>query len=311
MALDEVLRWRPPGAGRPAGKSGKKPGRDKAAGRWPALPLLGLRRRRTNRIKSSRRAGAAFFNLARLRSIGLGLSGLIALAVVSLGLVAGYQALLVSPFFRLEKLSLSGQEQLDRYEIMRLAGLTPGVNLLKLDLDLVRARLTSSPWVEAVSLRRVLPDELRLHLQERKPQALLSAGELWYLDGRGRPFKKVEAGERLDLPVVSGIDEKEIDTPEGRRDLALALEIIGLLAQKEAPVKLAKVSEIRFSRPQGVVLLPVADNPRIILGRGRMGPKMDNWRRVLSDLSAKGLAQRVDYIDLRLEDRAFVGLKAR
>ena len=292
MALDGVLKiwpW-PSGAGRKTGsdrataKAGRK-ARSAAKGKsrlglWPAL-----------------------------RSAGFALVGLAALVAVSLGLVVSYQALLISPFFALERLSLSGQERLQREEILKLAGIGPGVNLLKLDPRALVLRLESSPWVEKAQVRRVLPDELRIHIQEKKPWVLLHADGLWYLDRIGQPIKRIEPGEMFNLPIITGLTQKALESPQGRRDLAEAMDVVAKLSRGDAPLALDQVSEIRFSLGSGVTILPLAESPRVILGRGGIALKMEHWRKVLADLEAKGIGPRVEYIDLRLGDKAFVGLK--
>ena len=293
MALDGVLKIRPWSL-----KTGRAKGAKSAAAR------------RAPRGGSQDRAARVARWWTALKSAGLVLVGLTVLCAVSLGLVVSYQALLVSPFFALKNLSVSGQERLGREEVLRLAGIAPGMNLLKVNPKAVIQRLESSPWVEKAQLRRVLPDELRIHVQERRPWALLNSDGLWYLDRLGRPIKRIEAGEEFNLPVVSGLTQESAQTAQGRQDLSEAMEILSRLSRPGAPLILDQVSEIRYQLGSGATVLPVSPGPKVILGRGRMGLKMEHWQKVLADLRGKGMVSQVEYIDLRLGDKAFVGLKA-
>ncbi len=294
MALDGVLKIRP----------------------WP-VKAGRAQGNKTSSARTAKKAGADSRSRLipgwwrALKSAGFCLVGLIALSAVSLGLVVSYQALLVSPFFALEDLSISGQERLSRQDIQRLAGIGPGMNILKMNPKEMIQKLESSPWVEKAQIRRVLPDELRIHIQERRPWALLNSDGLWYLDRLGRPIKRIEAGEEFNLPVISGLDPQAAQTPQGRQDLVEAMEIVAKLSRSDTPLILDQVSEIRFSLGNGATVLPLSPGPRVVLGRGRVSLKLEHWRKVLADLRAKGILSQVEYIDLRLGDKAFVGLKAR
>ncbi|MBW1711959.1 MAG: FtsQ-type POTRA domain-containing protein, partial [Deltaproteobacteria bacterium] len=246
----------------------------------------------------------------RVKFTALALIGLAGLGLASLGLVAGYQALLTSPFFEMKRLTISGHQRLSRTEITKLTGLKPGMSLLRLNLKAVRTRLEASPWVAQAHLRRVLPDELRIHLVERRPRAILAAGDLWYVDDQGQVFKKVNPKKRLDMPVISGLDPGQLDLAPAKADLAQSLKILRLLSRPGAPLGLNQLSEIQFSPASGAILHPLTQGPRIILGRGLIGLKIKHWRQVKADLTSKGLWSQIAYIDLRFKDRAFVGLRS-
>ena len=121
---------------------------------------------------------------------------------------------------------------------------------------------------------------------------------------------RIEAGEEFNLPIITGLGQEAAQTAQGRQDLAEAMEIVARLSRAGSPLLLDQVSEIRFSLGSGATILPLSSGPRIILGRGGMELKVEHWKKVLADLEDKGIRTRVDYIDLRLGDKAFVGLKA-
>jgi len=259
--------------------------------------------------RANRKRRPKVSTLTSLRRTGLIAAGVTALVGLSLGLVIGYQALAESQTFRLTRLSLTGSEQLQRAEILKMAGIEPGMSLLKLDAEAVRQRLMASPWVSQARVRRVLPDELRIDLIERRPVAVVMASKPAYLGAEGRIFKKVEPGENLDLPVISGLSNEALKLAAGREDLRRARDVLARLAGARTPLPLERLSEIEINQRLGLVLLPLDKGPRIILGRGGdVGIRFEHWRRVKSDLKAKGLWEKVSYIDLRLDDRAYIGL---
>jgi len=259
--------------------------------------------------KANRWTRARVSWLARLKLAGLGLSGLALLSAFSLGLIVAYQALLEARFFGLAKLTLNGQERLDREEVLRLAGLRPGVSLLKLDLKAARLRLLDSPWVAEARVRRVLPDELRIDLTERRPLAVVMAGRPSFVDGEGVVFKTLEPGENIDLPVISGLEAGRLNRPEGRRALAGAVEVLRLLQAGRTPLGPSQISEIHVENSWSLALVPLSPGPIVRLGLEEPGARLEQWARVRSDLQAKGLWPQVAYIDLRFRNQAFVGLK--
>src|SRR4030042_2001295 len=67
-------------------------------------------------------------------------------------------------------------------------------------------RIRVNPWIRHVSVGREFPGRLVIVIQGRKPVALLEKGNaLYLLDNDGTPFKKLEAGEVNDLPVLTGL----------------------------------------------------------------------------------------------------------
>ncbi len=244
----------------------------------------------------------------RVKSFGLGLTLLGGLSVVSLGLVVGYQVLMASSLFQLTRLSVVGQRHLDQSQVMALAGLKLGVSLLELDLTAVESRLKASPWVARVSARRILPDELRIHLTERRPVAVILTDKAWCLGDEGVVFAADEVAKSLDLPVITGLDPERLDRHEERRSLSAAREVIRLLDGRGAPLSSSQISEIQVTAEQGLIVHPLDRGPRVILGSGGFGLKLERWRKVKSDLESRGLWSRAKYVDLRIIDRAYVGL---
>ena len=232
-------------------------------------------------------------------------------------LVAGYQALLGSSVFRLTKVRMNGLARLDQGQAMTIMGVGPGASLLKIDTEALRLRLLTSPWVAAAQVRRIWPDELHVEVVERRPQAVVMTGRPWYVDETGLVFKTIAPGEAPDLPVITGIREESLGAPQTRQKLQTALRLIEALATPGAPLGLAQLSEIRLSASQGLVIHPLAAPgggraPKIILGH-KLGEKeiqekFRRWRVVMNDLEIRRQWRRVEYLDLRVDERVYVGL---
>ncbi|MBW2618222.1 MAG: FtsQ-type POTRA domain-containing protein [Deltaproteobacteria bacterium] len=262
------------------------------------------------KVRANRRPVRKLSWPARIRLILIGTAFLTTLVAVSLGLVAGYQALAAGDLFFLKRVTLSGQERLDREQVLALAGLKEGQRLLELKPALLRRRLLASPWVAQAQVRLIPPDEVKIHLVERRPTALVMAASPWFMDGQGVIFKAMEPGEWTDLPVITGLEGQDPRQAAGTEIMNRVREVLDFLSRPDAPLPLAQLSEIRIEPGQALALYPLTGGGRILLGSGRIEEAARRWQRVRADLTAKGLWSRVAYVDLRFKNRAFVGFKA-
>ncbi len=62
--------------------------------------------------------------------------------------------------FRIVSLALSGNQHVSREEILAVAGVTGHTSLLFLDVETVRERLKTNPWIADASVLKLYPGEL-------------------------------------------------------------------------------------------------------------------------------------------------------
>ena len=104
------------------------------------------------------------------------------------------------------KVEVRGSRFLSEGEVRELLGPAVGENILNLDIDALKARLRSSPWVADATVTRTLPDTLRVEMRERVPLALAELERLYLMDGDGALIDIY--GPRtaaFDLPIVRGL----------------------------------------------------------------------------------------------------------
>jgi cell division protein FtsQ len=228
--------------------------------------------------------------------------------VVSLLWVAAtetYEAITRLTFFSLEKIEISRLEKSSRSEILALAGLKPGDPMLKLDLNKIGARLEKNPWIETVRLRRRFPGTLAVDITERKEVAIANLGYLFYIDTKGKIFKPLTEGDRLDYPIVTGITEEDLNKdPEGTKNMIVtALGIIDLL-RKGTVFKLEDISEIHLDKGYGYTLFTANSGIPVRLGNGDFSEKLARLSRIYPDLATHMTA--LEYIDLNYSDKIVV-----
>ena len=107
--------------------------------------------------------------------------------------------------FRISEVALAGEREVDRGEILVLAGISDRSSLLFLDASRARARLLANPWIAEATVLKLYPDRLRIEIKERLPYAL------WQKDGRvaliaadGTVLETVAPPRFGNLPLVVG-----------------------------------------------------------------------------------------------------------
>ena len=122
-----------------------------------------------------------------------------------LGLQQGYQYVTTSAHFEARAVAFEPTPHLSAERLAELMGLPPGTNILAVDVDAMRSKIEADPWVASATVQRELPDTLHVTVQEHEPVAVLLAGYFYLLNREGEPFKRIETGERGELPVITGV----------------------------------------------------------------------------------------------------------
>lgn len=251
-----------------------------------------------NRLK--RRAGDV------LRETGRAILLTGAVAGAAFVLLAAFDLMIRSPFFSVRETVVRGCKELTEKDIVALAAVRSAPNILSLNLEAMARRIRANPWIRQVSIGREFPGRLVIVIQERKPVALLEKGNaLFLLDDDGTPFKKLEAGEVNDLPVLTGLVRTD------RVDEALLKSALALLntlaAAKDAP-PIGVVSEIHGNETFGLSLF--TDTGLCLqLGFDGYETKLKRLAPVMEDLDKKNLKSAFLLIDLN--DPAKINVQRR
>lgn len=136
------------------------------------------------------------------RALIVGLS-LLALIGVSLGLMEGYRTISGWQYFALNKVVIQGTERLENQDIMEIGGLSFGHNIFGIDIWDVQSKLSANPWIRWANVRRVMPDTIRITVEERPADYWVKSGEaLCYADDNGKVIEEVSADRFATLPLL-------------------------------------------------------------------------------------------------------------
>ena len=155
-----------------------------------------------------------------------------------------------------------------------------GANIFALDLD---ARPRPHPRRSRGSPRRRWRAGCRgrilVQVTERKPAAIVALGETYLATADGEPFKRLEPGDPIDLPLVTGLRPESLaDDREGtmrtiRRAIDLAAEYErGPLAQR------APLEEVHVDADGAFAIVVGRGAMQLVLGRAAVPPQARSGR---------------------------------
>lgn len=207
---------------------------------------------------------------------------------------------------QVRRIEVRGNVRLSSGEIQALVDGLRGTNILTADLTEYRRRLTESPWVADVALRRVLPSTVEVFVSERRPMGLCRMGSnLYLIDERGTVID--EFGPQyadFDLPILDGLlrargpGQPAID--EARADLA-ARALASLGARRELA---QRVSQIDVSDPHNAIVLLDNDPALLHLGEDKFLQRLQSYVDLADALRDR--VPDIDYVDLRFDERVYV-----
>lgn len=225
---------------------------------------------------------------------------ILSLAILA-GISTGAHALWIwsktSATFALQSVTVSGQKRAAPSELVRLSGVTLGQNLLDLEPKAVERAIAAHPWIRSVEVSRRLPATLSVQIEEHVPAAMVVLGDLYLVDSLGEPFKRIQADDALDLPLITGLDRDAYveDPATVSARLREALEVIGAWTQGSKTA--GRLSEVRLEE-QGITLISGAGE-EIRLGSSDYATKLERLDRVRSELVRRGVTAEVIHLDNR------------
>jgi len=231
-------------------------------------------------------------------------------AVVGMGLWGAAQLLFQSTIFRLTDIKVSGTHIATPRQILDLARLQQGGSLLRFDAKAAVARIESHPWVERAEIATNWPSAVEITVSEYQPFALVNLEEakerrLYYVSHSGRLFAKVDQGQELDFPVITGVRrDKDVDTGRlAKGSLAhAACSLLEMAARGNAILPIQAISEVYVDQKNGLTLYLVDRPFPVYFGMDRFQLKYSRLIKVLEQLYAKkqvdGVKEiRMDYLD--------------
>ena len=221
------------------------------------------------------------------------------------GAMLGVQLLRESDYFTVRNVRVIAQSRVSEQEIAGASEVRIGASIFSLDLAAIGRKIEENPWIARAEVVRSLPDEVVITVTEHQPRAVIQLDYLYYVNAAGEVFKLLDSGDRLDYPIITGIDRQFLlDRPaDGQAWLRQALALVGELEGRQL-FNLAAVSEIQIDLQDGLVVHTRQHGVPILFGQDDFASKLDRLEKIFSDLEPRLTA--LQYIDLNVADRVIV-----
>ncbi len=229
--------------------------------------------------------------------------------VVAGGTIAA-RMLVASDYFRIETVRVENCARVSVEEIVGLSDLEIGSSIFALDLAMIGGKIEENAWIKTARIDRIFPREVVIRVEERQPRAIVNLGYLYYVDEGGEVFKMLSAGDRLDYPVITGIERNDL-VEHGERTRSMLQEAIALLRElgERRQFNLESISEAHLDAEEGIALFTYQGGVPIRLGAGDFAGKLDRLERIYKELEPR--LAGLKYIDLKVPDRVIVKVDSK
>lgn len=187
-----------------------------------------------------------------------------------------------------------GNRHIKNEELKALLKMKKNDSLFATAGSTLHKRLTSSPWVKDVVIRRELSGRMVVRITEAVPFAVLDISDSKYLvDKDGAILEPIREGTAIFLPVI-----KDIIPSNHKEGYAEALRFIKVLNDR----KVGADVQITGTRPEDITLK--IENILIKVGAGDFEKKLERLELVREEIEKRQMA--VEYIDVRFANRIIV-----
>ncbi len=240
----------------------------------------------------------------RVRHWLLGPLRLLLLSALGVGLGLGaYQVavfLRTSAYLSVRRIEVNGTSHTSMEELLQATGLRSGANIFSVDLDLARRRLQGHPWVKRASVKRVVPDRIVVEIEEQRPAALVSLEGLYLVNPEGEVFKRLQPGEAIDLPIITGIERSRFSEDPARtlRRIRAALAMIDRVERTACLHEhIIALAEIHTDDLLGTTLVLDPGALSVRLGRDAPEARLPVLCRLLDELQRRDIAAHTVLLD--------------
>jgi len=222
--------------------------------------------------------------------------------------VFGYDYMTQCHYFKAKELDVIGGNRLSEQTVLEQARLAKGINILSVNLALVRKRLMAHPWVADAEVSRELPDRIRIRVQEHQALAVLDLGRRFLVNRRGKIFKEMTPSDPAEIPLITGLEFSDIRVSDkkGSHAYASVMQVLRLGEQTGSILPNHAVKRISVDREIGLTLHAFDGTKVIKLGYKDYPAKYERLRTAMLYLNRSGRSLNYASIDLNHANRIVV-----
>ena len=210
-----------------------------------------------------------------------------------------------SDFFKIKQIKILGNTRLNNDQIIRLAGLENGMNILDIKKGEILDRL-HFPWIEQCTIKRKFPHRLEITIREREAVAVCHRGESesYTIDKNGYLIEPFNLNQKNNLPIFKLSDKIGFRVGETFKQAKSALKILSQIKDLY-PKNLSEPINIELIGDESAVIKADTYLKKIYISLIDMERKMGFLRQLLPDIRKR--QKSLDYVDLRFNDFVIIG----
>ncbi len=190
--------------------------------------------------------------------------------------------------FAVDDVRVEGNARRSADAIIAESGITLGMNVFSVDLDSARAAILADPWISDATLSRRLPRTVLVQVTERRAAALVALGDTLLATSEGEPFKRLEPGDPVDLPIITGLTPESVadDREEARRTVRRGIDLASEY-ERGSLAKRSPLEEVHVDPGGSCTLVVGRPAMQIVLGGPPFRRKLDEAARVVAELDKR------------------------
>lgn len=235
------------------------------------------------------------------------------IAILSLIILICVYLFLHSSFFNVNKVYVTGLNQLTEDEILRLSEISEGVNIFEVNNRLAAKAVELHPMVKEASIIRHLPRKLEIRVSERKVWAVIPYNNQGlFIDEEGICIDRRANYSLLDYPIIT------METMPAKINLGQAVNAKGIteirkLWKAMEPEQRKFISDFRFINSKDEIIAYTVKGTEIKFGNTeRLEEKIKFFQYVitLENNMEKDGSDVLEYVDLRYKGQPVIKTKA-
>ncbi len=210
--------------------------------------------------------------------------------IIMVALAVGMYFFLNSSLFDIQKITVEENNYYTVEQVISLAGAKTGENLFETSLPQMKEKLLADPYIKNVKLKRKLPDQVVIIVEERKEDAAVPYGNKYIIiDNEGMVLRKADTEPSLTLLMGMTIENMEPGTPLAVEENAVLTDTLKLLHEIKNYELFFKKIDISNIIVKAYIYdqLVCEGTPENIMGN------LDSLQEVLYDLYTKGIERGV------------------
>lgn len=206
-------------------------------------------------------------------------------------LIGGGVCFLLSSFFNVRTIVISGNEKIAQETIISLSGIELEQNTFKISKSKVEQAIKTNAYIDSVKIKRKLPETVEIQVVERKPAYMLTLGNAYvYMNTQGYLLEISQ--EKLKAPIITGILTPEDQIQEGNRlcteDLQKLSNVIQIMDSANNNDIGKLVTKINISNKQDYILELKSEKKNVHVGdTSNLSTKMLYIKKVLQNEKKK------------------------